>query len=352
MEIKKDRIWIFLDCEGPFVKNDNAAELTEELAEKCGLGREIGRNFYKFISKIDDAWGDFHQIAKDPAYSSGHTLKVVLPFFKAMGATEKWLYDFSKASLLVVPEVGKVLRHLQETYGAWIISTSYNFFVLAFCDAVGFNFDRVVCTEVKNFDKILISPEESKLLKSFMKQVAGMSPFEYDEKTGEPLPEHKENYEFVTNFIWEVVYNLEVGEFLRVVHPVGQTQKMEAVQYVCRGASIPKEKAFYVGDSQTDVQVVEWLRGEGLSMMFNGKGRVCGVADVMYIGESAEAIEEVAYVFARSGRQGVANYCSMDHKALDGGTLKAVTQENWKELERQSVDSRKKFRGVHIGELT
>jgi len=352
MTAVKDAIWVFVDNEGPCTLNDNAQENTVTLAKECGLGEEVGIPFYKNTSNIDDIWGDFHRIPKDPTYSSGHTLKVVLPFFKAMGATSQWLYDFSKDSLLVVPNISRVLASLNGKYNVWMISTSYEFFIRAFCDRVGFNFTRARCTFVERFDEIRVTAEEAVRLLRFVKEAAAMPVIEYNEKTGEVIPEHRAYYERFTSFIWETVYNMPVGELLRIVHPVGQAQKREAVEKICREFGVPKTKVMYVGDSQTDVQVVEWLRGEGLTMMFNGKGRVCSISDIMYIGEDARVIEDIADFFAEKGRQAVIDYYMVPRSVKGRDLLATVTPENIGELEPKSVDKRKKFRGVHIGGLT
>ncbi|MBZ9572472.1 hypothetical protein KJA15_04020 [Patescibacteria group bacterium] len=350
--MKKKNIWVFLDNEGPCTLNDNAQENTVALAKHCGLGEQIGTDFYKRLSVIDDIWGDFHKIAKDPSYSSGHTLKVILPFYKAMGATSQWLYSFAKKNIRVVPHIGEVLAILNNRYNVWQVSTSYEFFIWAFCDLVGFNFNRVHCTFVERFNGIPITKEESEILLDFMKEVAQMPIIEYDKETGEVISEHKTYYERFTNFIWETVYNMPIGKLLRIVHPVGQTQKREAMVKILQKFNASKEKVFYVGDSQTDVQCVQYLKGAGITMMFNGKGKVCNNSDIMYIGENARAIGEVVDLFAEHGRRAVIKYYTPPREAKYGGLLAAVTPKNIAELKEISVKKRKEFRGVHIGELT
>jgi len=189
------------------------------------------------------------------------------------------------------------------------------------------------------------------MLLAFMKEIARMPIIEYDGKTGEVKPEHREHYERFTDFIWNMVYNMPVGEFLRTVHPVGQTQKREAVEHIIREEHILLEDLMGVGDSQTDFQWVELLAGKGLSLMFNGKGKVCRKADLMYIGDDAAVIERVADLFAERGRQTVINYYTPS-RVEPGGFVAAVTPQNIDELEPKSVEKRKQVRGVHIGELT
>ena len=115
-----------------------------------------------------------------------------------------------------------------------MVSTSYEFFIRAFCDKVGFDFSRVRCTSVKKFDEIPITPQESVMLRSFMEEAAKMPIIEYDGKSGEVIPEHQTHYQRFTDFVWERVYNLPVRELLRAVLPIGQTQKREAIEGICQ----------------------------------------------------------------------------------------------------------------------
>ncbi len=349
---KNKKTAVFLDNEGPLTLNDNAYETTVALAKKCGLGKEIGDAFYKRMSNIDDIWGDFHRILKDPTYSSGHTLKVILPFFKAMEANYNWLYEFARNNVRAMPFVKDTLQNLNQKYEVWQISTSYEFFIKAFCSLIEFDFERTRCTYVKEFDEIPINRNESNIILDFMKEVADMPIVEYNEKTGGVIPKHQKYYNRFTSFVWKDIYSMPAGKLLRSVHPIGQAQKRDNVAEICKQYNISLENAVYVGDSQTDVQCIQLLNNKGLTMMFNGKGKVCDNSDIMYIGEDARAIEEIVDLFTAEGRQAVLNYYNPACKAKFGGLLATVTFYNIDKLKDLSVKKRKKIRGVNIGELT
>jgi predicted HAD superfamily phosphohydrolase len=85
--------------------------------------------------------------------------------------------------------------------------------------------------------------------------------------------------------------------------------------------------------------------------MFNGKGKVCGISDLMYIGEDARVIEEVADLFAEYGREWVIGYYTPSRQ-VHHGMIATVTPHNLEELNEMSSKKRKEFRGVSIGELT
>jgi len=369
-----EKILIILDVEGPCLFNDNAYEILIALAKKyrfwsriaphivitplpeeegMTLGEIIASRFYRRLSNIDDIWGDFGKVAAiDPGYSSGHTVKIALAFDKALGGTVKWMYEFAKESIRAMPGIVETLANLERKYVVWMVSTSYSFFIQAFCDLVGFDFARAYCTSVPEFDEIPISQRESRLLLRFMKEVAAMPVIKYDEKTGDVIDEHRIYYERFTDFIWHTLYKMPVGKLLRVVQPVGQAQKREAVEEIQRKVGIPKKRIIGYGDSQTDFQVAKWLNEEGLMVMINGKGKVCDESHIMYIGERAEVMEEIADLFAQKGQRSVVCHYAQPREANYGGKIATVTPDSVEELKKESVKQRKRVRGVHIGSLS
>ena len=72
------------DCEGPISKNDNAFELAANFIPN-------GDKLFTNISKYDDVLAD---VLHKPGYSAGSTLKLILPFFKAYGITDKQMEEF------------------------------------------------------------------------------------------------------------------------------------------------------------------------------------------------------------------------------------------------------------------
>lgn len=353
MKFKQGEIAIFSDVEGPILLGDIAFEITVALAKTAGLGEEIGRKFFKYTSIIDDLWGDFGLLAKiDPTYSAGHTIKVILPFLKAMGANEEWLYEFSRKNIRAVPGAEETLKYLSYYYNVWLISTSYEWYIQALCDLIGFDSSQAHFTSVENFDEITLEEEEKKLLLDSMREVAGMEPLRYNNKTGEIDQQDLGNYQRVTDFIWKTVHNMPVGKLLKTVHPVGQAQKREVAERICKEYNIPPEKVMVIGDSQTDVEIFKFAKPKGFSLAFNAKGTVCDIADVMYIGGSTLAIIEVAKILATQGKEEVFKLCSPCYHTKDGGFLAKVTPEILPTLKEKSLEARKKIRGVEIGELS
>ena len=141
------------DGEGPIAKNDNAYELCKQFIKN-------GSSFFRVISRYDDILAD---ILQRPNYKAGDTLKLILPFLKAAGATDTNMVEYSRNNILTVPGAKKTMRFVQEFMSPFIVSTSYEHYISALCDAIGFPMENTYCTAL-DMDAIKIDEWETDIL--------------------------------------------------------------------------------------------------------------------------------------------------------------------------------------------
>ena len=168
------------DCEGPISKNDNAFELASRFIPD-------GDRFFTLISRYDDIQAD---IVKRPGYKAGDTLKLILPFLKAYGATDEQMKVYSSQNILLVSGADETLRFVMKIMPSFIVSTSYEHYITAICDAIGFPKENVYCTRV-NMDKYNLAEDEVKRLKELRKEISEMAMLEIPEDASafEDLPD-------------------------------------------------------------------------------------------------------------------------------------------------------------------
>lgn len=350
--MKDRRILVVLDLEGPLLSNDNAFEITRYLAALCGLRAFIGGNFYERISRIDDIWGDFGLLGEiDPEYASGHTLKIMLPFFRAMWSDKRNLYEYSRRTVRVLPGADSTLRNLTKSYDCRIVSTSYDFFVKAALDSCGIDHRLAVCTQTPEFGDIPIGMFQRRALLDFMIEVAGMPLIEYNRETGEIDPRHRHPYDRITDFIWNELYYWDVGGLLSDVHPVGQAQKLEALITISGLLGYEPRDILYVGDSQTDVACVKYLRKHGLTLLINAKRPVLESGHISAAVSDARVIGIIADLFADSGREAVLEHYAAG-RTVPGGYARTITADNLPSLEAINVCARQKARGAAVAALS
>jgi energy-converting hydrogenase A subunit R len=352
------------DCEGPISKNDNAMEL----AASC---IPDGGRFFSLVSKYDDFLAD---VEKRPGYKAGDTLKLILPFLKAHGMTHVEMVDYSRDHILLVSGAVETLRYVNRLMPSFIISTSYEPYLHALCDVVGFPYDQVYCTKV-NIDAYPLGKEEGARLRALASEIARMKMISWPDEargTEDMVPEDQATVSQLHQIFWEEIPAMEVGRIFEEVSPVGGAEKAQAIVDSLRRTGGELADVIYVGDSITDVQAFELVRdGGGVTVSFNGNGYAVRSADICCMSKDTSVLSLLASRFIKGGRDGVLELVEhwsrpsiegMDvdeelgtqlHSISDEDfpTVKLVVQSNIGRLVVESEAFRKQVRGVEIGSL-
>ncbi len=162
-----NRRFFVSDCEGPLSVNDNAFELS-------GKYIDDGEKFFQIVSRYDDILADE---IKRPGYNAGGTLKLILPFLKAYGATNEDITRFSEETILLVPGARDTLQFVYCTMPSFIVSTSYQQYIQALCNLTGFPFENTYST-LLDMDKYSLTPREETRLMELREDVLNDQSFE------------------------------------------------------------------------------------------------------------------------------------------------------------------------------
>jgi energy-converting hydrogenase A subunit R len=289
--VKKRKIFIS-DCEGPISKNDNAYELTEHFIPD-------GNSFFALVSKYDDVQAD---IVKRPGYKAGDTLKLILPFLKAYGATNEEIGNFSAGHILLVPGAEDMLSFVGNLMPSFIVSTSYEQYVHSLCSVVDFPPENVYCTKL-DIDRYKVDNEEVERLRKLREEITAMSMIEIpdgdislndfserDQKTTKRLDE----------IFWKEIAEMKSGKMFEDVNPVGGFEKARAVEDIIEKTESRLCDVMYVGDSITDVEPFRLVRDQGgLTVSFNGNRYAVREAEVSVLSSNTVVTSILADVFGR-----------------------------------------------------
>jgi len=331
------------DCEGPISVNDNAYEL-------AGHFIEDGEKFFQIVSHYDDVLADE---IKRPGYNAGSTLKLILPFLKAYGATNQNMKEFSSDNVLLIPGARATLGLMQFIMPAYIVSTSYEPYIKALCDLTNFSFNRCYCTHL-DLDSYHLSDEEREKLMEFGSSIVSNPEFNNLER-----------------IFWEEIPRMEIGSLVEEVNPVGGLAKKEAVLDIMAKNSFQASDLMYVGDSITDVQPLQYAKDNGgIALSFNGNEFALDNASLAVITDNTAITSTIADLFNRYNKDVVMEFAISferdpekavkDHpvnpqlafKLAETNTrLEVVTKDNLDELKEESCKFRKKVRGESIGGL-
>jgi len=185
-------------------------------------------------------------------------------------------------------------------------------------------------------------------------------------------PQSRETIQRLDQIFWDAIPRMKMGRMLKDIHPVGGAEKAEAVKAIAKRIHCTLNNTLYVGDSITDVEAFQLVRGQGgLTLSFNGNEYAVRNAEIAVLSDNAVVTSVLAAVFADSGREGVLNlveqwgYPALSHicadktllqtlsaASLEGlPTVEVVTSENRARLIEESSRFRKTVRGESIGRL-
>ncbi len=363
MNKTSQRIFIS-DCEGPISKNDNAFELATHFIPQ-------GDSFFTLVSRYDDILAD---IVKKPGYKAGDTLKLILPFLKAYGATNRGIMEYSSRNVLLVPGAKHLLQFVEAVMPSFIVSTSYEQYIRALCSLVDFPYENVICTRL-DLDKYKLEEKERERLKQQRKEMSALPLLEIPKnaKSLRDFPtQHQKAIKKLDEIFWEEIGRMEIGKIFVEVNPVGGYEKAEAVKSITTRLANRLSNVMYVGDSITDVSPFQLVRKEaGLTISFNGNEYAVRAAEIAVLAENSVVTAILADTFNKFGKNGVFNLAKeWSHQAFKKygvdpplqkralslyperlPRVEIITPDNKERLMKESGAFRKTVRGEAIGKL-
>lgn len=330
-----------------------------------------GNRLFAILSKYDDYLAD---IERRPGYKAGDTLKLILPFFKAFGATDEGMRQFSRKHILLIPGAEEVLRDISSRMEAFLISTSYEPYIDALCDAIGFSKDKTFSTPIR-LEKYYLKDEEREKLIHLSEEIQGMKMMGWSETAqglGDLAYEDQEAIRRLDRIFWKEIQGMGIGKILFEVNPVGGKEKANAILLSLERTGNRLEDVIYVGDSITDVEAFVLVRkGGGITISFNGNRYALRSAEIACLSPTALPLSILADVFQTGGREGIVEIVghwgpdSLTDFGIDPKLVRRleslpseehpkvyrITDENRAMLIQESEAFRKKVRGVEIGSL-
>ena len=353
------------DCEGPISKNDNAFEITARFVPN-------GDKLFTLISKYDDVLAD---VLKKPGYSAGSTLKLILPFLKAYDVTDRQMEEFSAQNLILIANSKDTLQHVRAIASAFIVSTSYEHYIKALCNAIDFPYENTYCTKL-SIDKYPITEQEKMRLKEIAKEIAQMQMIAIP-PTAKRIEDFsstdQETIRRLDLIFWSEIASMSFGRIFSDVTTVGGSQKAEAIEDAVEGLGAQLSDVMYVGDSITDVEAFQLVRDNGgLTVSFNGNNYAVRNAEIAVLSENNIVTAIITDAFCKRGKQAALNLVenwnlqSLERKGVVSLSLldqlfslypqtlpkvQIATAKNMEQLAKESSEFRKKVRGESIGRL-
>ncbi len=278
--------------------NNNARRMCARLIRNGG-------RLFDVISRYDDLVA--YALNREEVHF-GSTMKMILPFLNAFGATDHWAYGFSKEDLEIFPGADRAMRYVGSLLPAYINTCSYEHHMMAVCDAIGFPIGNVSCTQA-SFDAVKINKAEARELKSLAGTISGLkvpdAAFSLD-KAVSLMEEDTEIISVLDSFFLERLPEMEMVETLKPVGVMGQNEKAYVLLEVRRRTDIEFSDTVYVGGDSSDGQAMDLIRdNSGLSISFNGDERAVNSCNIAVTGNDATAVAVLTSEFYNEGIEAV-----------------------------------------------
>ncbi|HEY3419691.1 MAG TPA: hypothetical protein VGK23_03985 [Methanomassiliicoccales archaeon] len=353
------------DCEGPITKNDIAREMCFEFIEN-------GEKLYTILSQYDDILAN---IFKKDGYKSGDKIRLLLPFLKAYGATDTKLVEYSRNHLQLIAGADKTMRFVQEIMSPFMVSSSYEHYVSAVCDQIGFPFENAFCTKF-SLDTVRMDTWESESLHRMAQDIVKMPILEVARtaRSVRDLPQDtRRTVQKMDQMFWNEMTDMQSYQLMMDTQTIGDEEKASSVVEVCKKMGVPLEDCMYVGDSGTDARALHLVRkGGGLAISFNGSKQAVRESDIAVMSTNTIVTSMLAEAFYRTGRDAVLDL--VDNWSVEGlrtsglvheylqrelirvypGELprvRRVSPSDLNEIAEQSSRFRKGLRGDAVGNL-
>lgn len=286
------------DLQGPITANDNAFELTAAMVKN-------GDRLFRVLRSYEDVLAN---VLRKDGIKAGDTLRLILPFLKASGATDSSLLRRSRESLKLVPGADKTMRYVQEFMSSFMVSTSYEHYVGAACEELGFPFENAFCTRL-SMDMYDVEDWEVETLLNLAKEISQMPLIEIPKEARSMRdlgPDDRFIVRRLDEIFWTEMTDLSCYQLISQVNPVGADEKATSVVEICKRISVPLEDCMYVGDGVTDARALQVVRRSGgLAVAFNGNLHALREAELAVMSDNTIVTSMLAEIFYRGGRDGV-----------------------------------------------
>ncbi len=297
------------NCRGLICKEDNAERL-------CAHYLPDGDRLFAVISAYDDVQS---YVLSRENYKTGDSLRLILPFLKAAGATDSEVLQVSRRELQLLPGADRTMRYLTDLMPSFIISASYDHHMMALCDIIDFPYSNVYCTNMQ-LDSVEVDDAEAAEIMELAREIAAMPVPRIPPDAMELNDLDEEGQRTVMrldDIFWDYMLTMDAYSLVSGVNPLGGNEKAYSILDIRRKTMVDLDETMYVGGGIADIQAMELVRdGGGLALSFNGNRYAVREADVAVMSPDTITVSLLATAFYLGGAEAV--YDMVDDWSVEG----------------------------------
>ena len=289
---------LVMSCDGILSKNDFGRDL-------CARSIRNGASFFDAVSRYEDL--NTFVLERDET-KSHQTMKMIIPFLKAFGMTDRFAYDLARNSLQMIPGADGTATYLHHLLPTFIASSSFEHHMMAVSDALDFPMDSITCTNVE-FDSAENDRLEDKRLRELANKIASvrLPKTMYTVSESEFLDEDDEVLVTELDSIFnDILPGMEAYKSFKDVLAIGSNEKAYALLEIRKKTEIEFNSTAYIGSGINDYQALDLVRdSDGLAISFNGSEYAVRGCNIAVMSSNTIVLDVLVGEFYNEGIQAV-----------------------------------------------
>ncbi len=292
-----DRIFI-TNLSGFVLKNNT-------LRDVCARFIRNGAHFYDVVRRYDELTA--YVLGREDA-TAGNTVKWVVPFLKANGATDHLVRTCYDETMQMMPGSEDALRYISRTLPTSISSSIYGHGWMCVDERVNAPLCDVFCSDM-DLDHMQFGRTEARKVREMCSEITALRVPKVKYELNVPMEVHEDDVKIIRtmdDILQDRIPETQAMGLLESVNPVTSHRKAYHLLDIRKESGIDLDCTMYVGGEDTDYQCLDLVKdGGGVAVSFNGSefavrgsniavmskdSTVCAVLNALFYDRGIEAL--------------------------------------------------------------
>lgn len=251
------------------------------LRDVCARFIRNGEHFYDVVMRYDSLTA--YVLGRDEA-TAGNTVKWVMPFLKANGASDYLLKKAYSETMQLMPGAEDALRYISRLLPTHVSTSLYEHAWIDLAERIDAPLCDVFCSKV-DMDHMEFGRSDARRVREICERIASLKIPRTVYELNVPMEVNEKDVRIIRtmdDILKEEIPGLPAMGFMESVNAVTSHRKAYQLLDIRKQSSIDLDSTMYIGGEDTDYQCLDLVRDAGgVALSFNGTDfavRGCNIA--------------------------------------------------------------------------
>lgn len=273
----------------------------------CARFIRNGGHFYDVLARYDALTA--YVLGREEA-TAGNTVKWVIPFLKANGATDYLMREAYKESMDLLPGAEDALRFISRLLPTHVSTSMYEHGWMAVEERVGAPLCDVFCSRV-DLDHVQFGRADSRKIREMCERISSLRIPKTVYELNVPMEVHEDDIRIIRtldDILQQGIPDLPAMGLMESSNPVTSHRKAYQLLDVRKQTNIDLDCTMYIGGEDTDYQCLDLVRDAGgVAVAFNGSDFAVRGSNIAIMSKDATVGAVFASMFNDRGIEAILN---------------------------------------------